>query len=287
MEAITQLLNCCATHPIATILCVASDMALWVKSDASHLTAPKARSRAADHHCLSSFPKDPTTAPDPNDPQPPGNGAISILCQITHEVISSAAEAKLAALFHNGKEACPIRITLKQKGHPQPPTPLQTDNSTAFDISNDTVKQKRSKAIDMRFCWIRDRVRQQQFCICWKKGILNKADCYFTEHHPPSHLQAIRSFLHLHDATNRSKNYLRCLQDAEGATDAPHAVHFPDLYGGEGVLIAREPGIGTEATSPGSPNGIASTGSPLQSSGHHDRDRVLSKTNPRAMHHQF
>jgi hypothetical protein len=47
------------------------------------------------------------------------------------EVVSSAAEAELAALFHNGKEACPIRISLEELGHPQPPTPIQTDNSTA------------------------------------------------------------------------------------------------------------------------------------------------------------
>jgi hypothetical protein len=58
------------------------------------------------------------------------------------EVVSSAAEAELAALFHNGKEACPIRITLEELGHPQPPTPLTTDNNTASGISNDTVKQK-------------------------------------------------------------------------------------------------------------------------------------------------
>jgi hypothetical protein len=34
-------------------------------------------------------------------------------------------------------------------GHPQPPTPLKTDNTSANSIANDTVKQKCSKAIDM------------------------------------------------------------------------------------------------------------------------------------------
>jgi hypothetical protein len=255
MEAIIQLLNYCATHPIATIRYIASDMVLWVESDASYLTAPKARSRAAGYHHLSSRPQNPNKAPDPTNPPPPSNGAISILCQIMREVLSSATEAELASLFHNGKEACPIRIILEELGHPQPPTPLQTDNSTASGISNDTVKQKRSKAIDMRFYWIRDRVRQKQFHICWKKGILNKAD-YFTKHHPPSHHQAIRSS-YLHDAKDCSKNYFQCLQDAEAMPDAPRTVHFPDSDSGEGVfLIAREPGTGTKATSPGSPNGI-------------------------------
>ena len=66
---------------------------------------------------------------------------------------------------------------LEELGHPQPPTPIQIDNSIAAGIAKDTVKQKRSKVIDMRFYWIRDRsVRQGQFLVYWKKGILNKAD---------------------------------------------------------------------------------------------------------------
>jgi hypothetical protein len=160
MEALTQLLNYCATHPNAIIRYTASDMVLHIESDASYLTAPKARSRAAGYHYLSSRPKDPSKPPNPDDPPPPSNGAINILCQILREVVSSAAEAELAALFHNGKEACPLRTCLEELGHPQPTTPIVTDNSTASGIANDTVKQKRSKAIDMRFYWIRDRVRQ-------------------------------------------------------------------------------------------------------------------------------
>jgi hypothetical protein len=60
MEAIIQLLNYCAIHPVATVRCIASDMVMWVESGASHLTAPKARSRAAGCHCLSTPPKTPT-----------------------------------------------------------------------------------------------------------------------------------------------------------------------------------------------------------------------------------
>jgi hypothetical protein len=77
-------------------------------------------------------------------------------------------------------------------GHPQPATPIVTDNSTASGLANDTVKQKRPKAIDMRFYWIRDRVRQTQFQVRWVKGELNLAD-YYSKHHPPSHNRNIRS----------------------------------------------------------------------------------------------
>ena len=144
-------------------------------------------------------------------------------------MVSSAAEAELAALFHNGKESCPIRTTLEELGHPQPPTAIQTDNSTACGIANDSVKQKKSKAMDMRFYWLRDRVRQGQFLIFWKKGKLNKAD-YFTKHHPASHHKAIRSsYLHVPGAPSR--NYFDILYDAESDLDSCS----PDSC--EGVLI--------------------------------------------------
>jgi hypothetical protein len=119
-------------------------MILHVDSDASYLSATNARSRTGGYHYLSNSPI--TTD---NNELISANGAINILCQIMREVVSSATEAELAALFHNAKEACPIRITLEEMGHTQPPTIIQTDNSTAAGIANDYVKQKRSKAIDM------------------------------------------------------------------------------------------------------------------------------------------
>jgi hypothetical protein len=165
MRGITHLLTYCATHPNATVRFIASNMVLHVESDASYLSEAKARSRAAGYHYLSST---PMTTPQSSDPSPPHNGAITIISQIMKEVLSSAAEAELAGLFHNCKEACAIRTTLEEMGYPQPPTPVVTDNSTAAGIANDTVKQRRSKAIDMRFYWVRDRVQNGQFVIYWQ-----------------------------------------------------------------------------------------------------------------------
>lgn len=212
MKAIIYLLNYCATHPGAIIRYHASDMCLHVDSDASYLSVSKAHSRIAGFHYRSSHPDSDTKATESHTP-PPTNGAILTPCQILKEVVSSAAEAELAGAFHNGKEACPIRITLEELGYPQPATIIITDNSTAAGISNDTLKQKRSKAIDMRYYWIRDRVRQGQFRILWKKGILNKAD-YFTKHHPASHHQQIRSS-YLHIANASRPNYFEALQETE------------------------------------------------------------------------
>ena len=121
---------------------IPNDMTLHIESDASYLTANKARSRSAGYFYLSDASIDTQKSPKPDTPPPTSNGAINVHCQIMREVFSSAAEAKLAALFHNGKNACPLRITLEELGHPQPPTPLVTDNDTAVGIANDTVKQK-------------------------------------------------------------------------------------------------------------------------------------------------
>ena len=79
--------------------------------------------------------------------------------------MASAAEAELGDLFLNCQVAVPIRITLEEMGHPQPPTPVQVDNSTALVIATGTIKQRKSKAMDMRFYWIRDRSNQEQFNI--------------------------------------------------------------------------------------------------------------------------
>jgi len=65
-------------------------------------------------------------------------------------------------------------------------TPLTTNNNTAEGILTGTIKQKRSKAIDMRFYWLIDRVTQKQFAVQWEPGKNNLAD-YPTKHHSGSH----------------------------------------------------------------------------------------------------
>jgi hypothetical protein len=156
------------------------------------------------------------------------NGAIVVPCKIMREALSSALEAELAALFYNGKEGAPLRITLDKLGHPQPPTPMVTDNSTASGIANKSVKQKRSKAMDMRSYWIRDRVRQKQYHVYWLRGSTNRAN-YFTKHHHPKHHVAMRPAYPLepnHD------NYYSCLDDDL----PPQALSKANPTSGEGVL---------------------------------------------------
>jgi hypothetical protein len=124
--------------------------------------------------------------------------------------MSSATEAEFAGLFHNAKDGVMIRNILLELGWPQPPTPIQTDNSCAAGITNGTVRQRKSKAMDMRFYWIQDRVRQGQFLVYWRKGADNLGD-YFTKHHPTMHHRQIRS-TYIHDPVPKANSAFRFLQ---------------------------------------------------------------------------
>ena len=84
-----------------------------------------------------------------------------------------------------------MRHTLEELGHPQPRTPIQTDNKTANDLLTNQIMPKALKAMDMRFHWLRCRDAQGQFCYYWRPGTHNLAD-YFTKHHPASHHKASR-----------------------------------------------------------------------------------------------
>jgi hypothetical protein len=63
--------------------------------------------------------------------------------------MSSAAEAKLGALFINAKTAVSMQRILKEMGHPQMRTPIQTNNSTAHALLTNKIMPKALKAMDM------------------------------------------------------------------------------------------------------------------------------------------
>jgi hypothetical protein len=114
------------------------------------------------------------------------NESILNVASVIKNVVASAAESEVGACFHNAQSGAPLRVTLTELGHIQPPTPLCTDNSTAFGSLNETIKQKRSKAMDMRYPWLTDRVCQKQFDVYWRPGRENLGD-YHTEHHSAQH----------------------------------------------------------------------------------------------------
>ena len=65
--------------------------------------------------------------------------------------MSSTAEAELGALFVNSRQTAPAWITAKEMGHPQPPTPIQTGNTTDIGVVNKAKQTKQTKSMDMQF----------------------------------------------------------------------------------------------------------------------------------------
>ena len=186
LSKVTDLLNYASTHPSPTIRYLPSDMVLHVHSDASYLSEAQARSRAAAIFFLGN------AFPDPAKPSMPlSNGVIHVLSKIMKNVMSSAAEAEIGSTFLSAKDAIPLHVCLEEMGHPQPSTPIQVDNTTAVSFANSRLKQKATKAIDMWFYWIRDRVDQNMFQIYWGPGTGNSAD-YVSKHHSPNHHQNMR-----------------------------------------------------------------------------------------------
>jgi hypothetical protein len=120
------------------------------------------------------------------------NGSILNVTSVIKNVVASAAESEVGACFHNAQSGAPLRVTLTELGHKQPPTPLRTDNSTVFGILNETIKQKRSKAMDMRYHCLTYRVRQKQFDVYWRPGRENLGD-YHTKHHSAHYHKYMRN----------------------------------------------------------------------------------------------
>ena len=120
------------------------------------------------------------------------NSPIWVLAKVIKNVMASTAEAEVTSLFMNAQKAVSTRTCLIEMGHPQPATKIKTDNMTAKGILTGTLKQKKSKAIDMRLYWLKDCQEQGQFDITWKPGRHNLAD-YHTNHHAASrHTRIVR-----------------------------------------------------------------------------------------------
>ena len=109
-------------------------------------------------------------------------------------VVASAAEAELAAGFQLAQIAVRLRNTLHDFGYPQQPTLLLIDNTVAIGLANDSINKKRSKSMDMRFFWLRDRVQQKQFVVEHIPGQFNIAD-FFTKALPKSKYDQFHQYL--------------------------------------------------------------------------------------------
>ena len=121
----------------------------------------------------------------------------------------------------------------------------------------------------MRFFWVRDRQKQGQYHVYWRKGKGNKAD-YFSKHHPVAHHRNVRPY-YVYNPDNPTPyyeadvNYFAPLMDddddtvaTEPETDSEAEDDLSDdemvqasncsqqsissVYAGEGVLKAQSHG---------------------------------------------
>ena len=231
LDATIHLLDYATTYPNAILTYHASDMVLSIHSDASYLTAPKARSRAGGHHYLGNTPT--------IDGKPPANAKmnapIHTLCLVMRNVMGSAAEAEVGALYENTQYAIQLRQALTDLGHKQPATPVETDNTTACDIIHDQIKQKRTRAMDMRFYWVRDRQQQGQFNIYWKPGKNNYAD-FSTKHHSPGHCKEWR-YKYLTPPGEEVSNNVHRTYGLRGCIDNTSGANVNDVR--SGIIIQK------------------------------------------------
>ena len=73
------------------------------------------------------------------------------------KIIASVAECETESAFENGQDATVTRITLIEMDHPQPPTLVQLENITSNSFIKGTLKQKRTKSIEIKYHWLQER----------------------------------------------------------------------------------------------------------------------------------
>jgi hypothetical protein len=180
MKKVERLLQYVSTHQKGATRFYASSMQLQVQSDASYLCRPKARSVLGGHHYLG--------FPDRI------NGPIFCTSKIISCVVASVAEAELGAAFQNAQKAAEFRNTLHEIGYPQNPTTIMIDNTVAEGLAADTINARRSKSMDVRFFWLRDRIQRGQFKVQHLAGRWNISD-FFTKSLPKDKFMQFFAYL--------------------------------------------------------------------------------------------
>ena len=179
-------------------------MVLHLDSNASYLSPSKARSKIGGNCYLNDLSQNPTK--EPTIPLKP-NGPGFPVCHILRHIMVSAAGVEILALFKNGQDAVLLRNTSVNLGHPQLPTLIKTDISTSANIANNTILQRKSRAMDMKFHCVRDRVKQGHFIVYRRPGTVNLGD-YHTKYISSSHHTKVRSN-YTHDLPQHLNNIMR------------------------------------------------------------------------------
>ena len=175
VAAADRLLSYACSHPHHTRMIRPSNMILSGITDGSYLSRPNSGSVAG-----GSFHLGPIPSADASTPPHTPNAPLHQFSTRIPVVVASAAECEYAAAFAGMQVACNLRSVLLDYGYPQPSTPFFVDNLCAIGLGTATVRPKKSKSIDMRLDWVKDRVRQGLFTMHHVPGLSNIAD-FFTK----------------------------------------------------------------------------------------------------------
>ena len=135
-------------------------MILCMSSDSFYLSVSQSRTRVGGYHFLGN---------KYNSNTPLGNQQININAPIHAEAImlraimGTVSESEITVACANSMLGVNHRIKLMEMGHTQQATPLEMENATAHGVLTKQLTPKISKAIDMRFYWLRYRNNQHQF----------------------------------------------------------------------------------------------------------------------------
>ena len=186
-KKLVQILNYAATYPDAITRYHDSRMTLHMHSDASFLSALGAKIRAGGYHYLIETSSDPNKIP-PHTPLPQWTNKCGI--HNNEKRFSKWNESGTWSIICELSERADLKISLEEMVHHQPPTPVVTDSATINGFVNDNIRQRQSRATDMRFYGVCNRVIQGHYLLYWEREKDNLAD-YFSKHHPTKHHRAI------------------------------------------------------------------------------------------------
>eukprot|EP00965_Chrysotila_dentata_P093616 3093536-Pleurochrysis_carterae.AAC.1 len=100
-------------------------------------------------------------------------------------VALSSCEAEIVAASEATKEAVYLRSLFAELGLPQPePTPLSMDNKSAIDLAYNPEHHQRTKHIDRRHFFVREKVESHDITVPFVRSSENMAD-FFTKPLPP------------------------------------------------------------------------------------------------------
>jgi hypothetical protein len=183
MKQIDRLSNYIARFPKASVTFKATDMITKAMYDSALRPHGKHKTGAIIYH---------SNKDDP--PEKIGN-ITEVLCKLPRDVVASIAEGEYCSQFLTGQTAYWHRVINERMGYPQPPTILYGDNTTAIGIATDSIKVKKSKAMDKNLHWIKDRTRLGDFLPMYIPTEKNSADYQTKNLAVKEHNRQVRNYV--------------------------------------------------------------------------------------------